>query len=1197
MKAIKGYYQKQDAMKPDVSREMASIYSTLNDVRDVKDKMVEEFDKKIEQTDKLSEKVNLIVDRANENVDQSEQLVEKANASIEEVNQKVDNTVKKVVSFVEDTQLIVKDLTEKAAAVTENIKARSAGDEKTLIEKTLQHLPEYFAENIMPGIMSKIPNESALLKKFLSEVPKSKKELKVIQEMIETDPTSVIDKILALPEQERSKLKLKTSNIDGLDQTISAFRNQIATGKGYLHGGGDTVVAGTGITITPNPNGTKTISSTADLSVTLADVSANSTTTPLSTYTMTSAIPVTFKTSVGAQLLKMEETSGIVRVGSGTPTFSNTGSPGGIVAVMAATDYYYAPLSGQNISAGTTQSTDIILANDAGTDTTNYSDFGINSSNNADPLYTAMGAGVAYWYNQSGAMSLGTASSNSFNIFTGGTLAANIRMTVLGTGNVGIGITSPTAPLSIYASGAAAVGTLNIKQNSSPTGSSNVGAHISFGDTAIAQRGWIGFFDNATHGVGTQLNIKSGGQIGLTAGNVGTANQVTLATTGNLGVGTTAPQTFLDVRGTPNANYGILSVFDSRTMAINQGGVISLGGYKTSTSSEALFAKIKGLKENGTAGNEAGYLAFETNTSAAYSEAMRITSTGTVGIGQTVPTAQLTVKGSGTGYMNIGQYTPDPSYGGFSIGGLLSLTEYTMLAGHVGQSDQNDLYISRKSGGAIRIGEAGGTPQMYIATGGNIGIGTGNNTPLSKLQISKTPATAFGSPYVSIGRGDFVGTSDRLTIGYGYVTTGSVQPVEIGVQTTSGTGNTKADIVFAARDTTVGTDVPIERMRMTSAGLFGIGLTPTIKFQVADANIFTGTSVASSTFAAIANAGIYTTNAQGINVGAVLALGGMRDDAATSIAVFGAIKGAKENATTADNNGYLGFYTLQTGNTVAEKMRLSSLGYLGLGITTPAWQAQVHGASQNTSALTDAGVSTGEIMISSTNNTTNAGGVLSFAFLNDNATYVRGAAIKLLEKSGTSNGRGNLAFSLRSAVADTALTEKMILTYGGELGIGISVPRAGIHYVGNNSSTQMLLSDVETDATNKNVRIAATVYTTANLPACVFNYQNTSSNNYLSIGGGTSVNNSATIIGFCIGANNNTATGTEVMQINSTRITASLPVRLKGYTVAGLPAGTVGDTAYVTDQLTTPAAKGVAPTGGGAVNCVVFYNGTAWVGI
>lgn len=52
-----------------------------------------------------------------------------------------------------------------------------------------------------------------------------------------------------------------------------------------------------------------------------------------------------------------------------------------------------------------------------------------------------------------------------------------------------------------------------------------------------------------------------------------------------------------------------------------------------------------------------------------------------------------------------------------------------------------------------------------------------------------------------------------------------------------------------------------------------------------------------------------------------------------------------------------------------------------------------------------------------------------------------------------------------------------------------------------------------------------------------------------------------------------------------------------GYTVAALPAAPgTGARAYVTNQLTTCAGVGVALTGGGAVTCPVFYNGTAWVG-
>ena len=56
-----------------------------------------------------------------------------------------------------------------------------------------------------------------------------------------------------------------------------------------------------------------------DLSVTLADVSANSLTTPNSLYTMTSGVPVNFKLSGGSSLLYLDETNGRIGVGTTTP--------------------------------------------------------------------------------------------------------------------------------------------------------------------------------------------------------------------------------------------------------------------------------------------------------------------------------------------------------------------------------------------------------------------------------------------------------------------------------------------------------------------------------------------------------------------------------------------------------------------------------------------------------------------------------------------------------------------------------------------------------------------------------------------------------------------------------------------------------------------------------------------------------------
>lgn len=63
--------------------------------------------------------------------------------------------------------------------------------------------------------------------------------------------------------------------------------------------------------------------------------------------------------------------------------------------------------------------------------------------------------------------------------------------------------------------------------------------------------------------------------------------------------------------------------------------------------------------------------------------------------------------------------------------------------------------------------------------------------------------------------------------------------------------------------------------------------------------------------------------------------------------------------------------------------------------------------------------------------------------------------------------------------------------------------------------------------------------------------------------------------------------------LTAAQVVATGVVRLKGYTVATLPAGTVGDTAYVTDAL-APTFLGVL-MGGGAITTTAFYNGSNWV--
>lgn len=71
--------------------------------------------------------------------------------------------------------------------------------------------------------------------------------------------------------------------------------------------------------------------------------------------------------------------------------------------------------------------------------------------------------------------------------------------------------------------------------------------------------------------------------------------------------------------------------------------------------------------------------------------------------------------------------------------------------------------------------------------------------------------------------------------------------------------------------------------------------------------------------------------------------------------------------------------------------------------------------------------------------------------------------------------------------------------------------------------------------------------------------------------------------------------GSPYFQINGVAesVEVNKPFILKGYTVATLPTGVVGMTAYVTDALTPVVLSAVV--GGGAVTVPVFYNGTTWI--
>jgi hypothetical protein len=399
--------------------------------------------------------------------------------------------------------------------------------------------------------------------------------------------------------------------------------------------------------------------------------------------------------------------------------------------------------------------------------------------------------------------------------------------------------TSGTVTSTNLLSGNSASSITNFHYNiSSLPGTSNV--TIQFSTTSATWYSAAGVLNAST-----SLSTTGGADLSLSGlGWSGTAfyYKITLYSTSDLSGTPTIDDIRLDYA--PTSGYGDL-------FTVNTNGNIGIG------SAGAGVASSK-LSVSGGATFGADYF-----TSTAPTNGLLVE--GNVGIGSTTPTAQLSIQGllgntqwlfnvassSGNSFFNI-LSSGDIGIGTSTPSSKLSIHDNSGLAG------TNALFTIASSTAA------GLSTTTLFTVLGNGNVGVGSVTPVAKFQIARAtgPTTvSVANSYLHLG-----GSTDNSLNQLRLITFGVLPETNpeayIGTQEMTQSGFQNEDIIFGTRSLTTDSS-PLERMRITAAGLVGIGTTsPSSKLSIHDNSGLAGTNalftIASSTAAGLSTTTLFT---------------------------------------------------------------------------------------------------------------------------------------------------------------------------------------------------------------------------------------------------------------------------------------------------------------------------------------------------
>ena len=324
------------------------------------------------------------------------------------------------------------------------------------------------------------------------------------------------------------------------------------------------------------------------------------------------------------------------------------------------------------------------------------------------------------------------------------------RLRITSAGLVGIGTSSPAFALDVSASTDCVV-------------RARVNSNTSAGFVGSTDNGSSNWFFGAR-------KDSIGGSSGTDRFNIlyGASPFLTIATGGNVGIGTTTPNQPLEVNG------------------IIRGGSYQFGTSGTDVAEYLGFSNANGPSLNfwGSASANAG--AFIAKT--AGTERLRIDSSGNVGIGTTSPGSPLTIESS--------------------AGNQVKIT-YPSIASY---------FLNATSGGDFAINKDG-TERARIDSSGRLLVNTSTGTAkLEVLTTSNQDGIRLDYANTPVGNVGAAISFAQYNNGSSMITTSSVQ----GVLMVGSVGTEAGDLVF---NTSIGGAAPAERMRISSAGAVTVGTT------------------------------------------------------------------------------------------------------------------------------------------------------------------------------------------------------------------------------------------------------------------------------------------------------------------------------------------------------------------------------------